>query len=58
MVFEYVEKNLLEVLEENTVGIDVSIRRVTTELHADRKLEPETMSSFPKCRTIFCYVIT
>jgi cyclin-dependent kinase-like len=23
-VFEYVEKNLLEVLEENTVGIDVS----------------------------------
>lgn len=24
MVFEYVEKNLLEVLEENTVGIDVS----------------------------------
>ena len=26
MVFEYVEKNLLEVLEENTVGIDVSFR--------------------------------
>ena len=25
LVFEYVEKNLLEVLEENTVGIDVSI---------------------------------
>ena len=24
LVFEYVEKNLLEVLEENTVGIDVS----------------------------------
>ena len=23
LVFEYVEKNLLEVLEENTVGIDV-----------------------------------
>lgn len=26
LVFEYVEKNLLEVLEENTVGIDVSAR--------------------------------
>ena len=25
LVFEYVEKNLLEVLEENTVGIDVSV---------------------------------
>ena len=25
MVFEYVEKNLLEVLEENTVGIDVRL---------------------------------
>ena len=25
LVFEYVEKNLLEVLEENSVGIDVSI---------------------------------
>ena len=24
LVFEYVEKNLLEVLEENSVGIDVS----------------------------------
>ena len=44
LVFEYVEKNLLEVLEENTVGIDVSIRRVTTELHADRKLEPGTVT--------------
>ena len=26
LVFEYVEKNLLEVLEENSVGIDVSFR--------------------------------
>ena len=26
LVFEYVEKNLLEVLEENSVGIDVSTR--------------------------------
>ena len=26
LVFEYVEKNLLEVLEENTVGIDVSLK--------------------------------
>ena len=26
LVFEYVEKNLLEVLEENSVGIDVSSR--------------------------------
>ena len=25
LVFEYVEKNLLEVLEENSVGIDVSL---------------------------------
>jgi hypothetical protein len=28
LVFEYVEKNLLEVLEENTVGIDVSATRL------------------------------
>ena len=28
LVFEYVEKNLLEVLEENTVGIDVSKRQL------------------------------
>jgi serine/threonine protein kinase len=28
-VFEYVEKNLLEVLEENTVGIDVSVNKLT-----------------------------
>lgn len=27
LVFEYVEKNLLEVLEENTVGIDVSLQQ-------------------------------
>lgn len=30
-MFEYVEKNLLEVLEENTVGIDVSHRSLTAQ---------------------------
>jgi hypothetical protein len=29
LVFEYVEKNLLEVLEENSVGIDVSLLQVS-----------------------------
>ena len=29
LVFEYVEKNLLEVLEENSVGIDVSQKFLT-----------------------------
>ena len=33
LVFEYVEKNLLEVLEENSVGIDVSH---TTTKHPSR----------------------
>ena len=33
LVFEYVEKNLLEVLEENSVGIDVSYSAKPTFAH-------------------------
>ena len=32
LVFEYVEKNLLEVLEENSVGIDVSLLQVSGDI--------------------------
>ena len=32
LVFEYVEKNLLEVLEENTVGIDVRLLFLITDI--------------------------
>ena len=32
-MFEYVEKNLLEVLEENTVGIDVSTKELSLTAH-------------------------
>ena len=32
LVFEYVEKNLLEVLEENTVGIDVSVLHLDSHI--------------------------
>ena len=39
MVFEYVEKNLLEVLEENTVGIDVSKINLTTSERPSEKHE-------------------
>ena len=40
LVFEYVEKNLLEVLEENSVGIDVSlslIRSLGEDLFATQR---------------------
>ncbi len=39
LVFEYVEKNLLEVLEENSVGIDVSylFDKTVQKLWSDRQ---------------------
>lgn len=39
LVFEYVEKNLLEVLEENTVGIDVSILFITLNVFSKISLQ-------------------
>ena len=36
LVFEYVEKNLLEVLEENSVGIDVSEFELTVNLDSNK----------------------
>ena len=41
LVFEYVEKNLLEVLEENSVGIDVSKFELTAYPSSEKILRRE-----------------
>ena len=57
LVFEYVEKNLLEVLEENTVGIDVSKRQTFSISKSDKIRINEQHSYSRKLSRKIYYVI-
>lgn len=39
LVFEYIEKNLLEIMEENTAGIDVTIYDKINQINLAKEVE-------------------